>query len=301
MDFVPMRNALTVDVEEHFQASAMARYVPRPEWARQPSRVVANTERLLQIFEEQRVRATFFVLGWVAERYPSLVERIVAEGHELASHGYSHERIGSQGYRGFWEDITRARKLLEDRGGVAVQGYRAPSFSVSRDTPWAFSVMEAAGYVYSSSTYPVRHDHYGLPNAPRQPYRPAGTRRLVEVPPATIRLLGQNLPAGGGGYFRLLPYGVSRWAWQRLNRGEGRPGVFYIHPWEIDPEQPRPRRMGLGTRFRHYVNLGRTEDRLRRLLEDFPWGRMDRIFLTPDPATDTRQVEALPFGGWASP
>lgn len=299
MDFVPLRNALTVDVEEHFHASAMAPYVPRPQWDQQPSRVAASTERLLRLFDEQRVRATFFVLGWVAKRQPQLVQRIVAEGHELASHGFSHERIGSQGYREFWDDITRARKLLEDLGGVRVHGYRAPSFSVSRNTPWAFPALEAAGYTYSSSVYPVRHDHYGIPDAPREPYRPAGTRHLLEIPPATLRLFGCNLPAAGGGYFRLLPYGVTRRAWRRLNGREGRAGVFYVHPWELDAEQPRPRGLRPATRFRHYVNLSRTEGRLRRLLAEFNWGRMDRIFLTPDPDAAAQHVEAFPERGWA--
>ncbi len=269
-------NALSVDVEDYFQVSAMAPYIARADWDSIPCRVERNVERLLGLFDEQGARATFFVLGWIAERHPQVVRRIVASGHELASHGYAHLRATEQTPDEFLADIVRARKILEDIGGTAVRGYRAPSFSIGPDNLWAFDCIARAGYRYSSSVYPVRHDHYGMPDAPRFPYR---TREgLMEIPITTARAFWRNLPAGGGGYFRLAPYAVSRWAIRSVNVGEGRPAIFYLHPWEIDPGQPRVRGAGLKTRFRHYLNLGRMETRLRRLMADFRWDRIDRAF-----------------------
>jgi polysaccharide deacetylase family protein (PEP-CTERM system associated) len=273
-------NALTVDVEDYFQVSALAPFIARERWDQMPCRVERNVERLLQRFEERGARATFFTLGWIAERYPHLVRQIVAGGHELASHGYGHLRASDQSRSEFMADIGSAKKLLEDIGGKAVLGYRAPSFSIGETNLWAFECLEEAGYVYSSSVYPVKHDHYGMPDSPRFPYKVNAA--VTEIPITTVRMLGRNLPAGGGGYFRFAPYGLSRWAIERFNRDEGKPAIFYMHPWEIDPEQPRVPGPGLKTRFRHYVNLHRTDDRLQRLLGDFRWGRMDEVFgVTP--------------------
>ena len=275
-------NALTVDVEDYFQVSALAPHVPRADWERIPCRVERNVEAILSLFAESAARATFFTLGWIAERHPGLVRRIVAEGHELASHGYAHLRIHEQSPAQFTQDIVRAKALLEDLSGTHVKGYRAPSFSIGQRTLWAFERIAEAGYRYSSSVYPVRHDLYGMPDAPRFPYRPRAD--LLEIPMTTAAVLGRNLPAGGGGFFRLLPYAVSRALIRRVNQADGRPGIFYFHPWEIDPDQPRVPGTGVKTRFRHYVNLHRTEPRLRRLLRDFRWRRMDEIFLAPDTA-----------------
>jgi polysaccharide deacetylase family protein (PEP-CTERM system associated) len=269
-------NALTVDVEDYFQVSALAPYIERSSWDGRPCRVESNVQRLLAMFEQHGAHATFFTLGWIAERYPGLVRDIVAAGHELASHGYGHLRASEQTPAEFAQDVRRAKGLLEDVSGRVVLGYRAPSFSIGRDNDWAFDVLMQAGYAYSSSVYPVQHDHYGMPDAPRFPYR--ARAGLLEIPLTTTQVLGRNLPAGGGGFFRLLPYAVSRWALQRVNSIDGKPAIFYMHPWEIDPGQPRVPGTSMKTRFRHYVNLERTERRLCRLLRDFRWGRMDEVF-----------------------
>ncbi len=268
-------NALTVDVEDYFQVSAMAPHVPRSDWDRMPCRVEDNVERILALFAERQTKATFFMLGWVAQRYPQLVRRIVTEGHELASHGYGHHRATDLTPEQFSEDISRSKKILEDLSGAIVAGYRAPSFSIGHTNPWAFDCLEEAGYRYSSSIYPIRHDHYGMPDAPRFAHRRKG---LAEFPVTTVRVLNTNLPAGGGGYFRFFPYALSRWSIRRVNRQDGEPIIFYFHPWELDPGQPRIAGVSAKTRFRHYVNLHRTEDRLRRLLNDFRWDRMDCVF-----------------------
>jgi polysaccharide deacetylase family protein (PEP-CTERM system associated) len=270
-------NALTVDVEDYFQVSALAPHIARSEWERIPCRVERNIDVVLQLLAESESQATFFTLGWIAERYPRLVERIVSEGHELASHGYAHQRATEQTPAAFLEDIRSAKALLEDIGGVEVRGYRAPSFSVGAANRWAFDCIAEAGYRYSSSVYPIRHDHYGMPDAPRFPYR--SREGLLEVPLSTVRVLSINLPAGGGGYFRLLPYCVSRTLIRHINSQDQRPAVFYFHPWELDAEQPRVGGTSLKTRVRHYVNLHRTLPRLQRLLRDFIWGRIDRTFL----------------------
>jgi len=272
----PITNALTVDVEDYFQVSALAPFIARDRWDSIPCRVEANVDRLLNRFADNHAKATFFTLGWIAERYPQVVRRIVADGHELASHGYGHQRASELSREAFAQDVTRAKRILEDIAGVPVIGYRAPSFSIGTDNLWAFDVLKEAGYVYSSSVYPVQHDHYGMPDAPRFPYQVRDG--LTELPITTVRALGRNLPAGGGGYFRFAPYSVSRWAIDRFNRDERAPAIFYMHPWEIDPLQPRVPGPGLKTRFRHYVNLHRTEGRLERLLGDFRWGRMDQVF-----------------------
>ena len=272
-----VRNAMTIDVEDYFQVSAFAPYIARRDWERLPCRAPANVERILGMLDSAGVKATFFTLGWIAERHPQLVRDIVAAGHELASHGYGHERASDMSPTAFSDDVRRAKALLEDLGGVAVTGYRAPSFSIGVDNLWAFDVLAEAGYRYSSSVYPIQHDHYGMPDSPRWAH--AVRAGLLEVPVTTCRIRERNWPSSGGGYFRLLPYGVSRWLIERVNREDRQSAVFYFHPWEIDPAQPRVPGIDLKSRFRHYVNLGRTEARIRRLLGDFAWGRMDDIFL----------------------
>ncbi len=270
-------NALTIDVEDYFQVSAFARYIRRDEWAQRECRVERNVGRILELLAERDVKATFFTLGWLAERYPLLVRNIVDGGHELASHGYGHERASDLDLAAFTQDITRAKHLLEDLGGRAVLGYRAPSFSIGVGNLWAFDALARAGYSYSSSNYPIRHDHYGMPDSPRFAHRVAGG--LLEVPVTTLRVFNHNLPSSGGGYFRLLPYPLSRWMIGRVNREDRESAIFYFHPWEIDVDQPRIPGIDARTRFRHYVNIPRMEARLQSLLADFRWGRMDDIFL----------------------
>jgi len=279
-------NALTIDVEDYFQVSALAPYIDRRQWDHIECRVEANVERILTMLHEASVQATFFTLGWIAERYPVLVRRIVAQGHELASHGYGHHRVTDLSPAQFREDVARAKRILEDACSCSVLGYRAPSFSIGSASLWALDILAETGYRYSSSIYPIRHDHYGMPDAPRFAHRTASG--LLEIPMTTLRVMNRNLPSSGGGFFRLLPYGASRWMIRQVNRRDRRPAVFYFHPWEIDPGQPRIGGIDLKTRFRHYLNLGRMESRLRRLLQDFHWGRMDRIFVS-----DTCSVLAL--------
>ena len=269
-------NALTIDVEDYFQVSAFAPHIERSAWEITPCRIERNIDRILDLLNQSGANATFFILGWLAQRYPRLVRDISSQGHEVASHGQAHLRASDQLPAEFDNDIRAAKLLLEDIAGVAVRGYRAPSFSIGHGNLWAFDRIAAAGYSYSSSVYPVQHDHYGMPDAPRFPYRPSAA--LLEIPVSTARVFGRNLPAGGGGYFRLAPYALSRWAINRVNHIDQRPAIFYFHPWEIDPHQPRIKGVGLKTRFRHYVNLNRTEPRLRRLLSDFRWERVDRVF-----------------------
>lgn len=272
-------NALTIDVEDYFQVSAFAPYIRRDEWDARECRVERNVDRLLAMLSARGTQATFFTLGWVAERYPQLVRRIVDGGHELASHGYGHERASDLDRAALRADLDRAKKLLEDIGGVAVRGYRAPSFSIGHGNLWAFDTLAETGHAYSSSLYPIRHDHYGMPDAPRFAHR--RDNGLLEIPVTTVRLGERNLPSSGGGWFRLFPYPVTRWMIERVNREDRQAAIFYMHPWEIDPAQPRIAGIDAKTRFRHYVNIGRTEERLQRLLGDFRWGRMDRIFLGP--------------------
>ncbi|MBI3772203.1 MAG: DUF3473 domain-containing protein [Gammaproteobacteria bacterium] len=270
---------MTVDVEDYFQVSAFEPYIKRDEWGSLSCRVDCNTNRILDIFGENKVQATFFVLGWVAERYPQLIRRIVDEGHELASHGYSHVRVTEQTRSEFGDDVARTKKLLEDMGGCSVRGYRAASYSIGEKNLWALEALQEAGHEYSSSIYPIKHDLYGMPQAPRFQFYPNGEGGLIEIPVTTLVVGGRRMPCGGGGYFRLVPYPVYRWALRRVNHGEGQSGMFYFHPWEIDVDQPRPKGLNLKTRFRHYLNLGKMESRLQSLLKDFHWGRMDDIFL----------------------
>ncbi len=280
-------NALTVDVEDYYQVSAFERVVARDRWHEYESRVAANTDRLLGVFDEFNVRATFFVLGWVAERDPSIVRRIAAAGHEVASHGYGHRLIYDQQPAVFREDVRRARQILQEASGQPVVGYRAPSFSVTGRSMWALDVLIEEGYTYDTSIFPIRHDRYGIPDAPRHPYwiahRSAGDHQgILEIPGSTIRLFGANLPVAGGGYFRLLPYWWTRFGIRRLNGTEGKPAVFYMHPWEVDPGQPRLQGSRL-SRFRHYRNLAKTESRLRRLLADFTFGPLVEAVRAPVP------------------
>ena len=272
----PLANAMTIDVEDYFQVSAFAPHIKRSEWNTRECRIERNVDRILELLSTQNTKATFFTLGWIAERYPQMVRQIVAQGHELASHGYGHERASDLTEKAFFADIDRAKNLLEDLGGAKVIGYRAPSFSIGVGNLWAFDILARAGYRYSSSVYPIRHDHYGMPDSPRfaYPVRP----ELLEIPVTTLRALGRNFPSSGGGYFRLLPYALSRWMLKRVNTLDRQSGIFYFHPWEIDVAQPRIEGISRKTRFRHYVNISRMEARLAQLLKDFRWARMDEVF-----------------------
>lgn len=284
--------AMTVDVEDYFQVAAFARKVRRQEWDSYPCRVERNVDRILSMFAEADVGATFFTLGWIAERYPHVVRQIADAGHEVASHGYEHIKIHDQSPEAFRRDIRRTKAILEDISGQRIRGYRAASFSIDQRSLWAFDILAEEGHDYSSSVYPIRHDHYGMPDASRFAFRPSDRHGLLEIPVSTLRLLSHNVPSGGGGYFRLLPYGFSRWALRRIGRKDRRPVVFYFHPWEIDPDQPRLEGVPLRSRFRHYVNLDAMERRLRAVLRDFSWHRIDRVFLCTD--TDDECFATLP-------
>ena len=294
-----MRNALSVDVEDYYHVSAFERYVRQDQWTSYPSRVANNTRRIIDILEEHGVTATFFILGWVAEREPTLVREIYRRGHEVASHGYNHRRVTTQTRTEFRDDIRRSKSLLEDLTGATVSGYRAPSYSISLNCLWAFDELVESGYRYDSSVFPVRHDFYGIPNWPRFPFYvvkksneewiPDNTgspcdmkstgngSRLLEIPITTARVAGRNMPIAGGGYFRLFPYFVTHWGLQQINSAENRPFVFYLHPWEIDPDQPRMTGIGIKTRFRHYLNLHSTEQRFRNLLMDFKFSPLSTL------------------------
>lgn len=291
------QNAMSVDVEDYFQVSAFTPHVHRNTWDTTPLRVEANVDRILEMFDQNSVKGTFFTLGWVAERLPGMVRRIVAEGHELASHGWEHIRVNSQQPESFRSDVARTRSVLEAIGSVPVRGYRAASYSIGTDTPWAHGILADVGYHYSSSIVPIRHDHYGTPDASRFAFS-AADGRITEIPVTTINLAGHNINCGGGGWFRLFPYGFSRWALRRVNAHDGQSGLFYFHPWEIDPAQPRPPGLTARTRFRHYLNLSRMEARLEHLLQDFRWDRMDRVFSgvidTPPPVPHSVLQKAFP-------
>jgi polysaccharide deacetylase family protein (PEP-CTERM system associated) len=267
-------NALTVDVEDYFQVEAFFNVVDRKTWDERTCRVEQNVDCILEMFSEAGVYATFFTLGWVAERYPSLVRRIVAAGHELASHGSAHHRADSQDRREFQQDITRAKRILEDVGGVHVRGYRAASFSINKSNLWAFDALDRAGYGYSSSLYPTRF----LPEAPQFAFHPFSDSRFMEIPVRSVRRFGMSLPCGGGGFFRLFPYWLSAQSIRQVKRHQKQPCIFYFHPWEIDPEQPRIANAPLTAKIRHYTNLGKMRPRLKQLLADFRWKRLDRIY-----------------------
>jgi polysaccharide deacetylase family protein (PEP-CTERM system associated) len=273
-------NAMTVDVEDYFQVSAFESHIKRNQWDALPHRVEQNTHRILDLFEQHKVKATFFTLGWVAERYPALIRRITADGHELASHGYQHVRVTNQTPEEFRQDIRLSRQILEDIGGQPIVGYRAASYSICSNNLWALEVLEEEKFQYSSSIYPVKHDLYGISGAPRYAFNPDNAPELLEIPISTINLYGRNMPCGGGGFFRLYPYLFSKWAYQHINNQENQSGIFYFHPWEIDVDQPRQQNLPLKSKFRHYLNLNRMEDRLTRLLQDFAWDTMQNIFLS---------------------
>lgn len=267
-------NALTVDVEDYFQVSAFESSVDPRCWGDFESRVEANTHLLLQKFSQKKVKATFFVLGWVAQRFPLLIRSIAEHGHEIASHGMLHQRATSQAPQQFYQDVLNSKLLLEDITGAPVIGYRAPSFSFDKSNLWVYDQLLRAGYRYSSSVYPVAHDHYGVPDAPRFRYQPIAG--LDEIPLSTMRFCGRNLPISGGGFFRLYPYSFTRAAISRYQR-EGGAYTFYIHPWELDPDQPRISRLELKSQFRHYVNLSKSSERLDGLLADFSWSSMAQV------------------------
>ena len=271
---------MTVDVEDYFQVSAFEPYISRDSWEQRECRVEHNVDRILQLFDRHSVKATFFTLGWVAERYPDMVRRVVEQGHELASHGWSHVRVTQQEPDAFRQDIVRTKAVLEDLSGQAILGYRAASYSIGADNLWALDVLREAGHLYSSSIYPIKHDLYGMPGAPRFAFRPS-EGDFLEFPVTTFRVANKNLPCGGGGWFRLVPYAGMRWAIRRVNRVDGESAIFYFHPWEIDPNQPRQAGIDTKTRFRHYLNLERMESRLNCLLGDFHWGRMDEVLYWP--------------------
>ncbi len=275
---IELQNAMTVDVEDYFQVSAFENYISRDSWDKLPHRVERNVERILALFAEHNISATFFVLGWIAERYPKIIHHIVDAGHELASHGYSHIRITQQEPEAFREDILKTKNLLEDISGVAVNGYRAASYSIDNNNHWAHHELELAGHKYSSSIYPIIHDLYGIPDSPRFHYK-VDSGDLLEIPISTYQCFGYRIPCGGGGYFRLFPYFISQSMIRRVNKDEGKPCVFYFHPWELDFDQPRTENIDLKTRFRHYNGLKQMEQRLGKLLKAFNWGRMDKIFL----------------------
>lgn len=298
-------NALTVDVEDYFQVSAFERCVDRESWDSYPLRVERNTGRILDLLAARGVKGTFFVLGWVARRCPALVRDIHRRGHEVACHGYGHQRVTQLSRAAFREDVRMSKALLEDLTGEGVLGYRAPSYSIARGTLWAFDELVEAGYRYDSSVFPIRHDLYGIPDWPRFPFllKPVGDAwepvpgvvptlsegrekgALVEFPITTLRRCGVGIPIAGGGYFRFFPYLFTRWGLDRINRGEGRPFVFYLHPWEIDPEQPRIAGAAAKSRFRHYLNLDKTQARLERLLVDFSFGRVRDLLIGPSAGT----------------
>jgi polysaccharide deacetylase family protein (PEP-CTERM system associated) len=273
----PIVNGLSVDVEDWFQVGAFENMIARDSWDSLPLRVTDNVLRVLDLFDEAKVKATFFTLGWVARRNAGLIRRIAEAGHEVASHGWDHARVFTLDARSFGEDIAEARKVLEDASGTAISGYRAPSFSIDQRTPWAYEVLAEHGYAYSSSVAPVAHDHYGWPAAPRFAFNPLPHHPLVEIPVTTAILGGRRVAAGGGGFFRVLPYAFSRWAIRQVNRQALRPAVFYFHPWEVDPAQPRVPGAPMRSKLRHYTNLDKMAGKLTELVHEFSWGRMDQL------------------------
>ena len=277
-EWIAGQNALTVDVEDYFQVEALSGRIPRESWDSRECRIESSMRRILALCGERGAKGTFFTLGWIARRYPKLVREIVAEGHELASHGHDHLRADRVSRDQFGRDISDAKKILEDISGKPVQGYRAPCFSISQQNLWALEAIRGAGYSYSSSIYPIRHDAYGLPAAPRHAFRPFERDDFLEIPVTSLRALGSNWPCGGGGYFRLLPLFWSLSALKRVAQHEQRPCVFYFHPWEMDPGQPRISALPFKSRLRHYTNLDRMEGRIGKLLERFAWNRIDAIF-----------------------
>lgn len=265
-------NAMTVDVEDYFHVSAFDGVIKKQDWQNLPLRVEKNTYRLLELFEQHNTKATFFTLGWVAEKCPELIRAIVDQGHELASHGFSHQRLSMMNRADAFEDIKSSKLLLEDIGGCEVRGYRAPSFSINDSNVWVYELLVEMGFVYSSSTYPIQHDLYGVPNWPR--FKSEREEGIIEVPIPTLRKNNKNTGIGGGGYFRLYPYWMSQQRIDRFLQQEKQPYSFYFHPWEIDPEQPRINNASFKSKIRHYINLSRMEDKIIRLLKDYRWSTM---------------------------
>jgi polysaccharide deacetylase family protein (PEP-CTERM system associated) len=273
-------NAMTVDVEDYFHVSAFESYIDKKQWDSLPQRVEKNTNHILDVFDEYNTKATFFTLGWVAERYPQLIRRIIKEGHELACHGYEHIRATEQSSEEFRNDVVKTKLILEDIGGQEIKGYRAASYSIGEKNLWAHNILVEEGFKYSSSIYPVKHDLYGMPQAPRFTYKPIANNDFLEIPISTIKFANKNFSCGGGGFFRFYPYVFSRWAFKKLNNQENQSGIFYFHPWEIDPEQPRQKKLDLKTQYRHYLNLDKMEHRINCLLRDFHWDTMEKVFLS---------------------
>ncbi len=285
-------NGMSVDVEEWFQVGAFERVINPADWDSLASRVERNCDSILALFDDAGVKATFFTLGWVAQRHPAMMRRIAEAGHEVASHGWDHARVFTLGAKAFAADLDKSRKAIEQASGQSVTGYRAPSFSIDQRTPWAFEVLAEHGYAYSSSVAPIVHDHYGWREAPRFAFRPLADSALLEVPVTTAEFAGRRLAAGGGGFFRVLPYGFSRWAVRQVNNRDSRPAVFYFHPWEIDPDQPRVKNAPLKSQLRHYTRLAAMAGKLRQLLGDFSWGRMDALVAVQAARTPMTKVAA---------
>lgn len=279
-------NAMSVDVEDYFQVAALSEVIRRQDWDQHQLRVQNNHLRIIDLFNQHNIKATFFVLGWVAERCPEIVKSILKNGHELASHGYAHHCATDQTPEEFRQDVQRSLDILQDQAGIPIRGYRAPSYSINKDNFWAFDVLQELGLQYSSSVYPIKHDLYGIPDAPRTPFYPLPQGNLIELPVTTLKMYGRNYPGGGGGYFRLFPYSLSRWIIQKVNKEM--PSIFYFHPWEIDPEQPRQENLSFKSRFRHYVQLNNMENKLNKLLSDFQWNRIDEVFLNHCPQPEIR-------------
>lgn len=275
---MPITNAISIDVEDYFQVSAFEHSIDRGDWDSIEHRIVNNTHTVLDLLENHNVKATFFTLGWVAERYPEIVKKIIDNGHELASHGYGHQRVSDLTSAEFKQDLIKAKNILEDISGVEIKGYRAPSYSIGKDNIWALDVLAQTGHQYSSSIYPIKHDHYGYPEAPRFVFKDKKTG-LIEIPITTMKFMNRLFPAGGGGFFRFYPYFLSRWVIGQVNKKDKMPSIFYFHPWEIDPNQPKQNNISAKSQFRHYLNLDKTEKRLNHLLTDFSWGRMDDVFI----------------------
>ena len=270
-------NGLSVDVEDWFQVGAFENVIDRKDWDSLVDRVEYNCDTILAMFDQAQVKGTFFTLGWVAQRHPALLRRIADQGHELASHGFAHARVHTMNRAAFADDLARSRMAIEDATGRRITGYRAPSFSIDPRTPWAYEELAEQGFTYSSSVAPIAHDHYGWPEAPRFAFRPVAWSDLLEIPVTTAQFGGKRLAAGGGGFFRVLPYAFSRWAIRQVNREDQRPAVFYFHPWEIDPGQPRVADAPMRSKLRHYTNLGGMAAKLRQLIGEFAWGRMDEL------------------------
>ena len=271
-------NALTIDVEDYFQVSAFEPYITKDQWDSIPHRVESNTHKILDMLDDKQVKATFFTLGWIAERYPEIVKRIVSDGHELACHGYEHIRVTEQTPEQFKSDVYKAKNILEQFTGKEIKGYRAASYSINASNLWALNVLQELGFKYSSSIYPVKHDLYGMPEAPRFMFEPIQDQDFKEIPITTVQFGNKNWPCGGGGFFRFYPYAVSKWALNRVNNQEQQSAIFYFHPWEIDPKQPRQSGLSLKTRTRHYLNLEKMESRINQLLTDFKWDTMENVF-----------------------